>query len=233
MAVAKYLYRTVSKYCGKYSLWYSLALLAVLFSGVVSAQNAESDESKIAERNAAQALGERLSATDGLRGQFVQTLTDAYGRTMERSSGRLLLSKPRLRWETDSPYPQTITVDEEWVRIYDPDLEQVTQRAVTSDATEVPLTLLTQADITLMDNYSVYAITDEADQSYALLPKSEDALIERIELRFHGFSISMIDILDHLGQRTRIELRALESGIELSESAFVLELPAGTEVVEG
>ncbi len=65
----------------------------------------------------------------GLDGQFTQQVRDASGKLKESSSGRVVMSAPRLfRWEYTKPYPQLIAADGSKVWIYDPDLEQVTFR---------------------------------------------------------------------------------------------------------
>lgn len=227
----KFSFRIVSKH----TTWIASAGLfcGLLLVWQVSVAN-ESTNLNVVASASAPALEKRLAAVDGLRGKFEQTLTDAYGRTLERSKGVILLKKPQLRWETTAPFPQVIAVDAELIRIYDPDLEQVTQRAVSERVTEIPLLLLTQKNVTLEDTFNVTMGSDNPEQPvFVLIPHSDEALFDRIEVQFAAQLLRSIRIFDHLGQQTSIDLTELESGIVIPNAAFELDLPAGTDIVEG
>ena len=90
-----------------------------------------------------------------LTGKFTQSLTDVNGGGAKLSSGTLALEAPRqFRWETLTPYKQTIVADGSRVWLYDPDLEQVTVRVQSSEESHSPLTVLT--DVKQLDrNFKV------------------------------------------------------------------------------
>ncbi|MEO7072248.1 MAG: outer membrane lipoprotein chaperone LolA, partial [Rhodanobacter sp.] len=85
-----------------------------------------------------------------LTGHFEQTLTDINGSASKVSAGTLALEAPRqFRWNTTTPYKQTIVADGARVWMYDPELEQVTVRVQSSEESHSPLTVLT--DLKQMD----------------------------------------------------------------------------------
>ena len=74
------------------------------------------------------ALAELFAGFDQVQTDFDQTIADGFGRILETSSGSLSISKPSARWEVVQPYPQVILLNDKDLKIYDPDLEQVTER---------------------------------------------------------------------------------------------------------
>ena len=85
-----------------------------------------------------------------ISGNFTQTLTTADGQPGQTSSGTLVLQAPRqFRWDTLTPYKQTIVADGSRVWLYDPELEQVTVRKQDTEEAHSPLTVLT--DLKQMD----------------------------------------------------------------------------------
>ena len=83
-------------------------------------------------------------------GRFSQSVTDANGHQGDASSGTFALQAPRqFRWETLSPYQQTIVADGRRVWVYEPDLEQVSVRNQGVAEAQSPLTVLT--DLSQLD----------------------------------------------------------------------------------
>ena len=89
-----------------------------------------------------EALAALFQDFDQVQTDFDQTIADGYGRILETSSGSLSISKPSARWEVIQPYPQIIVLNDKDLQIYDPDLEQVTERDLSDGWEEVPLALL-------------------------------------------------------------------------------------------
>ena len=86
-----------------------------------------------------------------LTGHFSQSLIDINGQGSKTSAGTLALQSPRqFRWETLTPYKQTIVADGSRVWMYDPDLDQVTVRIQSAEEAHSPLTVLT--DVKQLDS---------------------------------------------------------------------------------
>ncbi len=229
MAAATFSCPTVNRHC------LVIGLVGVLLAGPALATTAAGP--LVAEQQAsAQRLQQRLAAADGVVAGFTQVLIDSYGRMLETSEGRFWLAKPRLKWETLAPFPQTITVDAARIRIFDPDLEQVTERAVADEANQAPLLLLTQGDVAdafLVSSLDAEAGADEVAEAFRLRPRSDEVLFEHIDVTFSERAIREIRIVDHAGQQTVIAFRDMTLGVTIEQGTLELDVPAGTDIVQG
>ena len=184
--------------------------------------------------DASAGLKAKLDGLDGVIARFQQQITNMQGLLVEETRGTLYLAKPRFRWEVETPFPQIILADRDEIEIYDPDLEQVTQRALSGAVHEAPLALLTQEDLVLDEHFEVYAATPEADViRYRLRPRSTDALFETLELTFSGAALSAMVISDHSGQQTLISFDEYQAQQVIQSSVFELDYPPGTDFVRG
>ena len=183
---------------------------------------------------AADDLVARLQQIDGVSASFRQLITNSAGQLLDTSSGTMQLAKPRFRWEIVEPFPQIIVADADELKIYDPDLEQLTIQQLLDDATfEVPLAILTRTPAEIEAAFQVTAHSDQSKQRYILVPKTSDQLYARVELTFqdeflHGFSI-----VDQTGQVVEVQLITYQSGLVLQSDVFELHVPEGTDIVEG
>lgn len=175
------------------------------------------------------ALQERLALLDNVIADFEQQMINAQGYLTESSKGTLYLAKPKFRWEVFAPFPQIIIADNERIEIYDPDLEQVTQRTLSDALHEAPLALLTQSDLRLEGYFSVYA----NGETFVLLPNSDEALFDRLEITFVDDQLSALDIHDHTGQQTLIRFSNYRAQQVLQSDLFELDYPDGTDFVRG
>ncbi|NOX51084.1 MAG: outer membrane lipoprotein chaperone LolA [Gammaproteobacteria bacterium] len=204
----------------------SFCLLAALFS-----LNAQADT---VQRLPSTELQRLLQHEDGVVARFEQQITNAQGLVIETSYGKVHLAKPNLRWEVLAPYAQIIVVRNNSVKIYDPDLDQVTVRDLGDDIEQVPLTLLTRSNLDLTDSYSVVRGGDNLDeQRFLLRPKSAEVLFERIEIVFGSNGLQALLIFDHTQQQTVIRFSDYRTDQVIQSSVFELDLPPDTDIVRG
>jgi len=197
-------------------------LLVALFSLSAQADSASTELQRL------------LQHEDGVVARFEQQITNAQGLVIETSYGKVHLAKPNLRWEVLAPYAQTIIVRNTSVRIYDPDLDQVTMRDLGDDIEQVPLTLLTRSKLDLTDSYSVVRKDDNIDeQRFLLRPKSAEVLFERIEIVFGSHGLQALLIFDHTQQQTVIRFSDYRTDQVIQSSVFELDLPPDTDIVRG
>ncbi|MDP6377288.1 MAG: outer membrane lipoprotein chaperone LolA [Pseudomonadales bacterium] len=175
------------------------------------------------------ALSDLLANHDNLVAGFEQEIRGGRNEVLERSTGRMLLKRPLFRWEIDTPYPQMLVADGETLKIYDPDLEQLMVRTLDAALDHTPLAVLTRHDVVLAENYDIA----EEDGSYILRPKATDALFAEVTLGFEDGILSALTIRDHLGQVTFIRFNRVQTGAVLQSTDFVLDVPPGTDVIEG
>ncbi len=210
--------------------WFLLAIS--LSCALFAAQSAAEDDNP---EDPQAALAAKLVVLDGVRTEFSQRINDAQGFLLEESVGTLHLQKPNFRWDVEAPFPQTILARGDAVEIYDPDLEQVTERTIGESLDRTPLALLTSADLDLGAHFDVTLAPAAlaGRQRFALYPKADDALFERLELIFVGEQLSSLVIIDHAGQQTQIRFAEYEPHQVIQSSVFELEYPPGTDFVRG
>jgi outer membrane lipoprotein carrier protein len=173
------------------------------------------------------------SGLKGLDGQFTQQVYDAKGKLKETSSGRVALSAPRLfRWEYAKPYPQLIVADGKKVWVYDPDLQQVTVREQGSEEQNSPLSAL--IDPAKLDQQFDVTESSSADglQWLTLTPKSEgDASFQSARLGFSNGGLTRMEVLDAVGQSTRISFSGWKRNPSFATSTFKYTPGKGVDVV--
>ena len=170
----------------------------------------------------------------GLEGQFTQQVFDESGRARESSSGHVALSAPRLfRWEYRQPYAQLIVADGQTVWVHDPDLEQVTRRPQGGAEQDSPLAAL--IDPARLDrDYIVEEAGQDDGLAWLLLrPRDggEDAAFQSARLGLDGGALVRMDIVDALGQRTRIEFSGWKRNPSFAADTFRFTPPPGVDVV--
>jgi outer membrane lipoprotein carrier protein len=167
-----------------------------------------------------------------LTGKFTQSLTDANGSTSKVSSGTLALEAPRqFRWETLTPYKQTIVADGSRVWLYDPDLEQVTVRVQSSEESHSPLTVLT--DLKQMDRDFKVAEQGEHDglSWLRLTSTAKDPQFDYADLGFDANGLARMVFRDQLGATTDIRFSGWQRNVSIAPATFNFVPPPGADVI--
>ncbi|MFY0678464.1 MAG: outer membrane lipoprotein chaperone LolA [Neptuniibacter sp.] len=202
----------------------SKLLVATLFALFCSVASAEQGADK---------LHELLQNHTSFSANFEQVTLAENGREAQKTSGRVFLSKPNLyRWETEIPYPQEIVSDGKYVWIYDPDLEQVTQRSADTQESSAPALILNGQIEELSKKFSISLLSDTgADQIFELIPLTEQHNFSNIRLAFTVGTISELMLEDSLGQRTSIVFSEQQINPELDEEVFFFRVPADADLL--
>lgn len=167
-----------------------------------------------------------------LTGHFTQTLTDANGQAGKGSAGTLALQAPRqFRWETLTPYQQTIVADGSRVWLYDPELEQVTVRKQSSAESHSPLTVLT--DLKQMDKD--FTVTEQVERDglawLRLTSKDKDPQFAYADLGFDANGLARMVFRDQLGSTTQIRFSGWQRNAAIAPDTFNFVPPAGADVI--
>jgi len=173
-----------------------------------------------------------------LQAVFVQKVVDETGMSLESSSGTFSLSRPgKFRWDykstdPDIPEGQQIIADGASIFMYDPDLEQVTQRGMADAIGQVPSLLLVQdgADIDAHFMTTDFGVTDGLSW-VALKPKDENAGYQQLMIGFKEEVIDTITLLDGLGNETRLSLLRVQRNLTLADDLFTFDPPDGVDVL--
>lgn len=186
-----------------------------------------------------QLLNRFFQEVQSLQADFNQQVVDETGMTLEKSSGVFYLSRPgKFRWNYHSLDPeyselgQQIIADGQYIHMYDPGLEQVTQRSMGDALSQVPSLVLVQSGSRVGDYFTIsdFGLTDGLSW-VALKPKAEEASYQQLMIGFVGNSLRSIILLDGLGNETRLQLSKIENNVELAKEVFEFEAPPGVDVL--
>ena len=187
-------------------------------------------------RNAAsQALARRLESYRTFTADFSQVVVSQNGKEVQKTTGKLKAKRPGLFfWHADPPLEQYIVADGKVVKVYDPDLEQVTIQKMDQRLSSTPALLLS-GNVKGLDK--AYRITEQGQAGksarFKLVPRNPDSLFEWLELRFQDGTLQEMRLKDSLGQRSRLRFSHIRINKPVSEQAFKLNLPKGVDVIRG
>lgn len=165
--------------------------------------------------------------------QFQQVILDEGLNPIEESSGVMLISRPgRFRWDYEPPNEQYIISDGDKVWLYDIELEQITVRSQKASLGETPATLLAGS----RDIQSGYEIRDLGQAGVlawvGMEPKDSESGFTDIRIGFEGSDLRILELVDGLGQTTRITLTNTSENRHIEDARFTLMPPAGVDIID-
>jgi outer membrane lipoprotein carrier protein len=175
---------------------------------------------------------EFVRGVQSARADFEQKVYDRERRLVQDSRGSFAFLRPgRFRWSTAQPYEQLIVGDGERVWIYDPDLKQVTVRAMGRALGATPAALLAgSAEVERAFDFTSVGRVDGLEWLEAR-PRDKDAGFERIRLGFGAAGLEAMELHDHFGQTTRLRFEKLVRNPPLAADAFRFVPPKGVDVL--
>ena len=167
-----------------------------------------------------------------LRAQFVQSLFDAQGETVQESRGTVVLQRPgRFRWEYQLPYEQLIVADGEKLWVYDTELQQVTVKQLDNALGNAPIMLLSERR-SLEEDFIIHDLQPrDGLQWVELEPRVKDTDFTRIALGMDEQGMKVMELRDSFGQATEVRFVNLEINVTPAADAFVFEPPPGVDVI--
>ncbi len=167
-----------------------------------------------------------------LQGRFEQSLLDADGEVLERTSGTLQIQRPgQFRWIYTQPYEQQLVADGLNIWSYDVDLAQVTVKPQQEALANTPALLLGGSEDALQqfNNDGSYA---EAGTTWVKLsPKDTESGFLRVELGFKREQLYRMVFFDNLQQTTLVALHDVAVNVPFEPGVFVFEAPDDVDVV--
>lgn len=164
--------------------------------------------------------------------RFEQTVLDDALNPLQETSGRLWIDRPgKFRWEYDPPYRQLIIGDGEQVWVYDEDLAQVTVRPMKGALGRTPAILLAGTG-QLNQNFTVTPMGTQGNLEWVRMkPKRADGGFEDIRLGFEKGELRALEMVDGIGQTTRVRLNDGRENKPIKPGIFHFEPPAGVDVL--
>ena len=170
----------------------------------------------------------------GLDGQFTQQVYAPGGKLKETSSGRVAVSAPNLfHWEYVKPYAQLIVADGQSVWVYDPDLNQVSKRAQGEEEANSPLAILLNPAKLDRNFISKEQGSNNGVAWLQITPRNADAAFKSARLGFTAGSLSQLDYVDALGQRTVIVFSGFKRNPDFAADTFRYVPAKGVDVIGG
>ena len=167
-----------------------------------------------------------------LRGRFEQSLIDADGELLERTSGTLEIQRPgQFRWSYTEPYEQVLVADGLNIWSYDVDLEQVTVKPQQEALANTPASLLGGSKDALQQFNNDGSFVEAGTTWVQLSPKNTDSGFLRVELGFKHDTLSRMVFYDNLEQRTLVALYDVAVNVPFEQGQFDFQVPADVDVV--
>lgn len=202
-------------------------ICALLAWGAVSVQAAPQGSSVSVQR-----LSDLLAKAQTLTGRFTQLSLDSTGTRLQETKGEMVLKRPGLfRWHTDKPMEQLLVSNGEKIWLYDPDLEQVTIRKLDKRLTHTPALLLSGSLTNISEHFDVTHQELGDATEFKLRPKGKDSLFDALVLSFRKGIIFDMQLVDNVGQRTRINFSNVVLNEPQAAENFVFNIPPGTDVI--
>ncbi len=187
----------------------------------------------LARADAVDALREFSRDAKTGRAAFTQVVTSPDGVKKKTSSGSFEFARPnRFRFAYTKPYEQTIVGDGQKLWLHDPDLQQVTVRAMDKALGATPAALLAGGQIERDFELKALPSAQGLDWVQAL-PKTKDENLGYISLRvgFKGKTLAALELTDSFGQKSTISFADLVLNTPANEQALKFAPPAGTDVL--
>lgn len=174
-----------------------------------------------------------FSEVTTVRADFTQVLVSSEAETLQEAGGTVLLQRPgKFRWDYVTPFRQIIVGDGAKVWIYDMDLEQVTVKSQDLTLGNTPALLLS----TMVAPEDKFLIAEPGEREpglewVELRPKDKESSFERIRLAFGPRDLEIMELVDGLGQTTRLTFSNVSRNTDIDAAQFVFVPPKGVDVI--
>jgi outer membrane lipoprotein carrier protein len=174
-----------------------------------------------------------LDGVQTLTADFKQELWTADERPLQTDTGSLSLKRPnRFRWTYEAPAELTIVADGEQLWIYDVELKQVTVAPFDDTVGSSPAMLLS-GDRNVREDFDVVQTYARDGLDWIELEPTGTSDFASVAIGFSGKEPRRLELVDGLGQITRIVLDHIVVNPEIADSVFKLDVPEGVEVTGG
>jgi outer membrane lipoprotein carrier protein len=191
---------------------------------------------------AATPLDAYLDDMKTLRASFVQTLADAHGKEIDRSTGTLIVSRPgKFSWEihpqgSGKDSGQLMVADGRNLWFLDRDLQQVTVKPVDAALSATPAMLLS-GTVDVRKNFTITSAPKRDGLDWVLVePHGTDADFRRALMGFDGKeagppALKRMILEDKLGQTATVMFDHVERNGNVTPEEVSFTPPAGVDVI--
>jgi len=193
---------------------------------------------------AATPLDAYLDDMKTLRASFVQTLADAHGKEIDRSTGTLIVSRPgKFSWEIhpqnmggSKDSGQLMVADGKNLWFLDRDLQQVTVKPADAALSATPAMLLS-GTVDVRKNFTITSAPKRDGLDWVLVePHGTDADFRRALMGFEGKeagqpALKRMILEDKLGQTATVMFDHVERNGNVAPEEVSFTPPAGVDVI--
>ena len=178
-------------------------------------------------------LASRLSGLQTFEARFTQFIVDQSGARIQETGGEIRARRPgQFYWHASPPIEQYVVSDGKIVRVYDPDLAQVTEQEMDQRISSTPALLLSGDVKDLERSYDVtFRAIPDGREEYSLRPLDKESLFEVLQMWFKDGVLREMRLVDSLNQRSTILFDDVKVNTKLGDEAFRLDIPDGVDII--
>jgi outer membrane lipoprotein carrier protein len=172
-----------------------------------------------------------------LRASFVQTLADAHGKEIDRSTGTLIVSRPgKFSWEihpqgSSADSGQLMVADGRNLWFLDRDLQQVTVKPADAALSATPAMLLS-GTVDVRKNFTISPAPKRDGLDWVLVePHGTDADFRHALMGFDGKDLKRMILEDKLGQTATVMFDHVERNGKVAPEEVSFTPPNGVDVI--
>jgi outer membrane lipoprotein carrier protein len=172
-----------------------------------------------------------------LRASFVQTLADAHGKEIDRSTGTLIVSRPgKFSWEihpqgSGADSGQLMVADGRNLWFLDRDLQQVTVKPADAALSATPAMLLS-GTVDVRKNFTISPAPKRDGLDWVLVePHGTDADFRHALMGFENKDLKRMILEDKLGQTATVMFDHVERNGKVAPEEVSFTPPAGVDVI--
>ena len=172
-----------------------------------------------------------------LRASFVQTLADAHGKEIDRSTGTLIVSRPgKFSWEihpqgSSADSGQLMVADGRNLWFLDRDLQQVTLKPADAALSATPAMLLS-GTVDVRKNFNISPAPKRDGLDWVLVePHGTDADFRHALMGFDGKDLKRMILEDKLGQTATVMFDHVERNGKVAPEEVSFTPPNGVDVI--
>lgn len=175
-----------------------------------------------------------LQKQKSIQAEFSQQVTDAAGKVVQTSTGKMKIQKPDyFLWRTDDPFEQLIVSNSEKLWIFDKDLDQLTIQPVGQQQGVTPAMLLTGQKEKIKQNFNIKKLYEQDEEiAFTVQPRGEENLFQILEIVLRGDVIRTFQFEDHMGQSSFIELSQVKLNEKIDAKEFEVKVSPQVDVID-
>ena len=183
--------------------------------------------------DAAELLSKRLADYSSYQADFEQTVQSPDGERLQKTTGELSARRGGdFFWHADPPMEQKIVTSGDEVRVYDPDLRQVTIYPLEDRIASTPALLLSGEVGNLAETFRIRRETTDGGERFILEPRDKDTLFLELSMRFDEDGVLQgMRLHDSLDQRSDLQFHDVVLNESIPDDRFELNAPDDVDVI--